>query len=151
MRPRKNDGAGSQKWPTIKYRRVHKKLYQQDTMQSKGSTISSSLIRRLWVAFILLISSLPSLGQSNSPLQPGILTCEYIQNPLGIAESAPRLSWTLLSDKRNQQQSAYELEVSNQLPTSKKFTANIWATKRVESNQHIHLVYAGLTYMKMAV
>ena len=113
-------------------------------MRFKGFNIFSILLPTLRVAFVLLITILPALGKAISPIRPGALTCEYIQNPLGIAEPAPRLSWTLLSDKRNQQQSAYELEVSDKLSTPQQFNGNVWAAGKVESNQHIHVVYAGL-------
>ncbi|HET7896983.1 MAG TPA: hypothetical protein VFL47_04925, partial [Flavisolibacter sp.] len=48
-----------------------------------------------------------------SPLQPDVLTCEYLHNPLGIAEQKPRLTWTLKSSQRNQRQTAYEILVSD--------------------------------------
>ena len=113
-------------------------------MQINVSNIYSFTLPMGCVLTVLMITTLPSLSQANSPLQPGTLTCEYIQNPLGIAEPAPRLSWTLLSDKRNQQQSAYELEVSDKLSTPQQFKGNVWAAGKVESNQNIHVVYAGL-------
>ena len=113
-------------------------------MQINVSNIYSFTLPMGCVFTVLMITTLPSLSQANSPLQPGTLTCEYIQNPLGIAEPAPRLSWTLLSYKRNQQQSAYELEVSDKLSTPQQFKGNVWAAGKVESNQNIHVVYAGL-------
>lgn len=41
------------------------------------------------------------------------LRCEYLENPLGINVTVPRLSWWLESDERAQQGSAYQVLVAS--------------------------------------
>lgn len=71
------------------------------------------------------------------------LTCEYIKNPLGLDISKPRLSWMLSGEGRNQQQTAYELLVSDNQQAIKQLQGNVWQTEKVFSSQNIHIVYAG--------
>ena len=52
-------------------------------------------------------------------LQPMHLTCEYLENPLGIDMAKPRLSWNFTSTKKNQLQTAYEIVVSDNEKVSK--------------------------------
>ncbi|CAA9537326.1 MAG: GH78 / CBM67, partial [uncultured Segetibacter sp.] len=78
-----------------------------------------------------------------SPLRADRLTCEYIQNPLGIDIQKPRLSWTLVSDQRNQQQTAYELLVSDNMADIQKAKGNVWQSGKVTSPQSLHIDYNG--------
>jgi len=78
-----------------------------------------------------------------SPLQPAALSCEYIENPLGIDTRAPRLAWNFTSTERNQVQSAYEIIVSDNLPAINKGMGNIWTTGKIISSENIQLPYAG--------
>ena len=55
-----------------------------------------------------------------SPLKIDQLSCEYLQNPLGIDTKTPRFSWTMSSSRRNQFQSAYEIIVSTKLEEIQK-------------------------------
>ena len=66
----------------------------------------------------LLLQAIPSL-------RPGTLTCEYIENPLGIDTKLPRLSWTFESTERNQSQSAYELIVSDNVKDIQQGRGNV--------------------------
>lgn len=69
------------------------------------------------------------------------LTCEYLNNPLGIGVIAPRLSWQLASAKRrlNILQSAYEIQVSS----DEQFTAIEWNSGKIQSDCSNQIVYAG--------
>lgn len=78
-----------------------------------------------------------------APLNPGKLTCEYIDNPLGIDIAAPRLSWTVISELRNQKQTAYELIVSDNLKDIEAVKGNKWTTGKITSSQSLHITYAG--------
>lgn len=68
------------------------------------------------------------------------LTCEYLINPLGIGELKPRFSWILISDKSNIKQSSFQLQVSKE---DASFNQPIWDSNIVESDQSIHITYAG--------
>lgn len=78
-----------------------------------------------------------------SPLQPVALTCEYIENPLGIDIQSPRLSWNFTSNERNQFQSAYEIIVSDNMKDISKEMGNVWATGKVVSPENIQIPCAG--------
>ena len=78
---------------------------------------------RLFLILFVLASFQTVLAAS--PLQPDRLTCEYVQNPLGINTRAPRFSWTMTSSARNAKQSAYEIIVSDQLAEIQSFKGSI--------------------------
>jgi alpha-L-rhamnosidase len=67
------------------------------------------------------------------------LTCEYKKNPLGIDIKRPRISWKIQSDQRGTMQMAYQLQVANDVD----FSAPIWDTGRIESDESIHIEYDG--------
>ncbi|RYZ44447.1 MAG: alpha-L-rhamnosidase, partial [Chitinophagaceae bacterium] len=69
--------------------------------------------------------------------------CEYRENPLGIDEQKPRFTWTLQSALRNQQQSAYEIEVSDNLAALQRGQANVWKSGKVLSSQQSLVEYSG--------
>ena len=74
-------------------------------------------------------------------LHPTNLRCEYLENPIGIGETQPRLSWALTSSQRDQQQSAYEIQVSSD---PQRLEGDLWDTGRVASSETVQVVYAGL-------
>lgn len=73
------------------------------------------------ICFIfLLVNNCPAAPA----LQPTRLTCEYLENPLGIDVVKPRLSWDFSSKERNQFQTAYEILVSDNEKNSKLLKGN---------------------------
>ena len=102
-------------------------------------------LKKISFIFILLLvqSGLLYAATTKPALKAGNLTCEYIKNPLGLDISQPRLSWMLSSEGRNQQQTAYELLVSDNLQKINLLHGNTWQTGKVLSSQNIHIVYAG--------
>jgi alpha-L-rhamnosidase len=71
------------------------------------------------------------------------LRCEYITNPVGIDVVAPRLSWVLLSETRGQCQTAYRILVASDEAQLAEEEGDLWDSGRVESDQTIHVAYAG--------
>jgi alpha-L-rhamnosidase len=80
---------------------------------------------------------------ATSSLQPASLTCEYIENPLGIDTKSPRLGWNFASNEQNQYQLAYEIIVSDNLSSINKDIGNVWATGKISSAENIQIAYAG--------
>ncbi len=73
----------------------------------------------------------------------GHLRCEYLEQPLGIDVSRPRLSWRLFGDQRDVRQTAYRIVAA---PSADDVAAErnlLWDSGRVESDQSIHVVYDG--------
>lgn len=67
------------------------------------------------------------------------LRCEYRNNPIGIGELYPRISWQLISDERGVLQTSYQIQVA----LDDAFTDLVWDTGTVESDQSVHVAYEG--------
>ncbi|MBY0147108.1 alpha-L-rhamnosidase [Neobacillus niacini] len=68
------------------------------------------------------------------------LTCEYVQNPLGMDIRKPRISWQVQSNRRGTMQQAYQLQVSF---TKERFDQPLWDTGYTKSDQSLHITYDG--------
>ena len=66
------------------------------------------MISRLFLIIVLLLSC-PLYGEDLSPVRVSALTCEHLQNPIGIGAKQPRLSWKILSDRMGEVQTAYQI------------------------------------------
>ncbi len=71
------------------------------------------------------------------------LRIEYLRNPLGIDERAPRLSWRLASERRGARQTAYRIRVATSPQRLAAGDADLWDTGRVASDESAHIVYGG--------
>lgn len=98
------------------------------------------MIRTVSLAIACFLSIQLSLA---APLEPGRLTCEYIENPLGIDIAKPRFSWTFTTQARNQFQSAYELLVSDDLKAIQQGKGTVWSTGKINTAQNLHIQYGG--------
>lgn len=70
-------------------------------------------------------------------------TTEYADKPLGIDAPTPRFGWTLQSTRRDQSQSAYQIQVAASEMPWRDDGADVWNSGRVESAQCAHIPYAG--------
>lgn len=94
----------------------------------------------LAAAFVILLAA----GVAAEPgLQLDKLTCEYIENPLGIDAKHPRFCWTFNSGARDQLQSAYEIIVSDNVKDIQQGRGISWSTGKIVSSQNIQVEYAG--------
>src|SRR5687767_4983421 len=71
------------------------------------------------------------------------LRCEYLVDPLGIDELAPRLSWMVESVRRGARQIAYRIRVASTLKKLAAGEGDRWDSGRVDSNQTTHVTYSG--------
>jgi alpha-L-rhamnosidase len=72
------------------------------------------------------------------------LICEYRTNPLGIDVLRPRLSWQMQTTRQGARQVAYRIQIASHpdlLAASAK--VDLWDSGRVDSDQSIHVSYAG--------
>lgn len=95
-------------------------------------------------SILLLLAMYTPFANASSSLQPDRLTCEYVENPLGISELIPRLTWTLTSNQRNQRQSAYQIVVCDQLSLMLQSKGNVWESGKVQSPQNVNIEYKGI-------
>jgi alpha-L-rhamnosidase len=78
-----------------------------------------------------------------APLVPYALRCEYQVNPLGIDETAPRLSWCLRSSQRGQRQTACQILVAGAKKDLARNNGDLWDSGRIEGDDSIGVVYGG--------
>jgi alpha-L-rhamnosidase len=87
------------------------------------------------------MNEIPPTNLAWFDLHPTDLRCEYLENPIGIGEMRPRLSWALTANRRDQHQSGYQIQVSSD---SEALEADLWDSGRVASSESLHIVYEGL-------
>ncbi|MBB1286498.1 family 78 glycoside hydrolase catalytic domain [Flavisolibacter sp. BT320] len=95
---------------------------------------------RIFSLFLVLIISLPGLAQKLAVLK---LTCENAEAPLGIEKESPLLSWQLASTNKSVLQTAYRILVADDPGLLAKNEGNIWDSKKVGTDQSLHIAYAG--------
>lgn len=75
---------------------------------------------------------------------PVNLRCEYRDNPIGIDVKAPRFTWMANSNNaRGTAQTAYQILVATTLQKLNEKDADIWNTKKVQSDQSVLVPFAG--------
>ena len=97
----------------------------------------------LLLGVLISLISLSTLYGQDSKIKLSSLTCEYLDNPLGIDVIQPRLSWKLVSDEQNKTQSAYRILVASSLDLLEKNEGDLWDTDKMKSNQSTHINYKG--------
>ena len=91
---------------------------------------------------IILLVLLPVMGMAKKKkeVKPDVslswLRVENMDRPLGIDTAEPRFSWTILSDKQDVRQTAYQIVVSTE-------KGEVWNTGRVASDQQLWVRYQG--------
>jgi len=76
-------------------------------------------------------------------LQVEHLRVEYLENPLGIDETAPRLSWKLTAKGRGARQTAYQILVASSEQLLAKNRADLWDSGKVATSDTTQIVYKG--------
>lgn len=71
------------------------------------------------------------------------LRCEYLEKPLGLETTKPRLSWIITSDQRGQWQTAYQVLVASSQPLLAQDQGDLWDSGKVLSRQSVHVGYQG--------
>src|SRR3569833_3124592 len=67
------------------------------------------------------------------------LLCENRANPLGMDVTVPRFTWQLNSDKRNEMQTAYRIDVSD----NANFRGHVWVSGKISSDSSVFVSYKG--------
>ena len=81
---------------------------------------------------LIFISSV--YAQSDNNLSLKNLRVEYKTNPVGIDDKLPRFSWEITSDKKNTNQTAYEIIFANSFEGFGN-ESNILFRQKVDSDQ----------------
>jgi alpha-L-rhamnosidase len=88
-------------------------------------------------AFLLVVISL------SAQLKVSSLTTDYLSNPIGIDNPAPKLSWIIQSDQANTMQESYEIRAALTPEDLSKRKNLVWDTKQELSSQSVHIKYDG--------
>lgn len=80
----------------------------------------------------------------NAQVKVQDLLVENLSNPIGMDVTSPRLSWQLVSNKRNVMQTAYEVRVGTTTNPSKEKNLQ-WSSGKINSDSSVHVVYKGLS------
>jgi alpha-L-rhamnosidase len=80
---------------------------------------------------------------TNKGLKVDRLRCEYMENPLGIDEREPRLSWIVTSEARGQRQTAYQIRAASSLEKLLSGNADLCDSGKIDSDETVNIVYQG--------
>lgn len=107
---------------------------------SKKKTSVNGLLRLIGtICLLCLMSGSAFAGE----LKPVDLTCESLEQPLGVDARQPRLSWRIHSEVRGEKQTAYRVLVASSAKLLEANTGDLWDSGKVESEQSINLTYRG--------
>lgn len=87
--------------------------------------------------------SLAAIGTGAAAAQVKYLRCEYLVNPLGLHETAPRFSWLIDSNRRGEKQTAYQVLAASSPETLSAHKGDLWDSGKVSSDESAHVVYMG--------
>ena len=71
------------------------------------------------------------------------ILCNNTENPTVINIPVPQFSWKLISESRNQSQSAYHILVADNLDEIQNSNGNIWDSEKVKSDKSILIHFNG--------
>lgn len=91
----------------------------------------------------ILIAAAGGARMSSGALTVSDLRCEYLVEPRGIDEIAPRLSWVVASDERGQRQTAYRILVGSDPSALDGDRGDLWDSGRVAGDATSQIAYAG--------
>ena len=80
---------------------------------------------------------------SISALTVDNLLCENLHEPIAIDNTCPHLSWTNHSNRHNDAQTAYEIEIATTRKLLQRGNADIWKSGRVMSRESVMVSYGG--------
>lgn len=96
----------------------------------------------LYFLSILLIACKAEIEREES-ISVAKVTVNYFNNPLGIDDLEPRITWTMSSNLRNKQQSAYQIKVASSQQALNHVEDLLWDTGKTVSNQNSNVRYKG--------
>ena len=101
-------------------------------------------MKKLSFAFLIAVLSTVILSCSTpKKLTVSKLYCEFSENPIGIETDSPMFGWALESKLRGQKQTAYQLLVASDEKNFEQQNGNLWDSGKIESDQSMHVEYAG--------
>jgi len=92
---------------------------------------------------ILTLGAVLLAGVCSAAVTVKDLRCEYLNNPLGIDATSPRLSWIITSDRRGEMQTGYQILVASSPELLSSGQADLWDSGKVSSEDSSQIAYSG--------
>ena len=92
---------------------------------------------------IITLGAILAAGICSATVSTENLRCEYLNNPLGIDSTSPRLSWILSSPERGELQSAYQILVASSEQLLAADTGDLWDSGKVAASDTAQIAYGG--------
>ncbi|MCC5931542.1 MAG: family 78 glycoside hydrolase catalytic domain [Cyclobacteriaceae bacterium] len=92
---------------------------------------------------LLLLSVSFFINACTGTYQPVELTCEYLQNPLGIDVLQPRLSWKIQETQEGYMQSAYQIIAAFSEEMLDEQNPKAWNSGKINTSQSVHVLFQG--------
>ncbi len=102
--------------------------------------LSSSM--SIFFLLVGLVSQTNAISSRKVVLKPRHLTVEYFENPVGLNNAHPRLSWIIESNSNNTLQTDYQIQVAASLNALRRGKF-IWDTGKVNSDESTKHAYQG--------
>jgi alpha-L-rhamnosidase len=80
-----------------------------------------------------------------SPVRVYDLTCEHLENPIGIGKPQPRLSWKVRSGRLGEIQTAYQVRAASSRPGLDEKRPDLWDCGKILSDQSVLVRWNGAT------
>ena len=98
-----------------------------------------------FINFFLLILVMVSCESSKTIAPPEVinLRTEYVQNPIGMDVSAPRLSWQMKKEGRGARQTAYRVLAATNKEQLDANSPDLWDSGKIDSDQSNQVIYGG--------
>src|SRR5258708_1654728 len=100
-------------------------------------------MRFLFFFAALFFLAFPVLAAPPIAAQVTALTCEYRNNPIGVATDIPHFGWQLSTTQKNSLQYAFRILVADDIALLAKDMGNVWDSKKVASAASVQVAYAG--------
>jgi hypothetical protein len=110
-----------------------------------GSLFVKSFASNTWIICAALVLSAQGLYAGISPTN---LRCGSWQNPLGIDDPKPRLSWQVVATEpgeRGQSQTAYQIQAASSAALLADNQPDLWDSGKVVSGRPVSVPYGGST------
>ncbi len=82
-------------------------------------------------------------AESLSRAQLYALTCEHLQNPIGLGTPEPRLSWKIRSAQLGERQTAYQIRAATSAARFADGKPDLWDSEKIISDQSVLVPWGG--------
>lgn len=99
-------------------------------------SLNSKNLKKINKTALLILAALffPSF-YAKSQCKPTALRCEYLENPIGVDVSSPRLTWNIAGCKNAVSQKAYKIVAGTDSTAVAAGKGNVWESGKVNSDR----------------